>query len=258
MLELRHIHKYYNPGTVQEMCLFDDFNLTVEKGEFVSVVGSNGSGKTSMLNLICGSIDTDCGQIFIDGKDITRQKEYKRLRNIGRVYQNPAMGTCPNMTILENLSLADHKGMFFGLQRGTNRKKEKEYRELLSQLGLGLEDKLHVKVGSLSGGQRQAMSLLMSTMTPIDFLILDEHTAALDPKTADLIMELTEKIVREKKLTAIMVTHNLRYAVQYGSRLLMLHQGNAVIDIKGEEKKQMKIEDILEKFNEISVECGNG
>ena len=124
MLELRHIHKYYNPGTVQEMCLFDDFNLTVEKGEFVSVVGSNGSGKTSMLNLICGSIDTDCGQIFIDGKDITRQKEYKRLRNIGRVYQNPAMGTCPNMTILENLSLADHKGMFFGLQRGTNRKKE--------------------------------------------------------------------------------------------------------------------------------------
>lgn len=257
MLELRHIHKYYNPGTINEMCLFEDFNLTVEKGEFVSVVGSNGSGKTSMLNLICGSIEPDEGQILINGKDITRQKEYTRLRTIGRVYQNPAMGTCPNMTILENMSMADNKGGIFGLLRGTDRKKIDYYREQLSQLGLGLEDKLYVKVGSLSGGQRQAMSLLMSAMTPIDFLILDEHTAALDPKTADLIMELTEKVVREKNLTTIMVTHNLRYAVEYGSRLLMMHLGKAVIDKKGEEKKKIKISQILDKFNEISIECGN-
>lgn len=257
MLELRHIHKYYNPGTVSEMCLFQDFNLKIEKGEFVSVVGSNGSGKTSMLNLICGSIPLDEGEILIDGKAITKQKEYKRLERIGRVYQNPAMGTCPNMTILENMSMADHKGKIFGLQKGTNKKRTAFYQEQLAQLGLGLEDKLHVKVGSLSGGQRQAMSLLMSAMTPIDFLILDEHTAALDPKTADLIMELTDKIVREKQLTTIMVTHNLRYAVEYGNRLLMMHQGEAVMDKKGEDKKAVGIDQILEKFNQISIECGN-
>lgn len=257
MLELRHIHKYYNPGTISEMCLFQDFNLEIQKGEFVSVVGSNGSGKTSMLNLICGSIGLDEGQILIDGKDITRQKEYKRLKRIGRVYQNPAMGTCPEMTILENLSMSDCKGGFFGLQRGTDKKRIPYYQELLSQLGLGLEDKLYAKVGTLSGGQRQAMSLLMSAMTPIDFLILDEHTAALDPKTADLIMELTEKIVREKELTTIMVTHNLRYAVEYGDRLLMMHQGKTVMDISGEKKKNLQVEDILDKFNTISIECGN-
>ena len=257
MLELRHIHKYYNPGTISEMCLFQDFNLEIQKGEFVSVVGSNGSGKTSMLNLICGSIGLDEGQILIDGKDITRQKEYKRLKRIGRVYQNPAMGTCPEMTILENFSMADCKGGFFGHQRGTDKKRIPYYQELLSQLGLGLEDKLYAKVGTLSGGQRQAMSLLMSAMTPIDFLILDEHTAALDPKTADLIMELTEKIVREKELTTIMVTHNLRYAVEYGDRLLMMHQGKTVMDISGEKKKNLQVEDILDKFNTISIECGN-
>ena len=182
MLELRNIHKYYNPGTVNEMCLFEDFNLTINQGEFVSVVGSNGSGKTSMLNIICGSIPVESGQILIDGKDITKVKEYKRNQKIGRVYQNPAMGTCPSMTILENMSLADNKGRFYGLGRGTNKARIDYYREQLAQLGLGLEDKLHVKVGSLSGGQRQAMALLMSTMTPIEFLILDEHTAALDPK----------------------------------------------------------------------------
>lgn len=257
MLELKNIYKYYNSGTVNEMCLFKDFNLTVKDGEFLSVVGSNGSGKTSMLNIICGSISIESGNIILDGKDITNAKEFRRNEKIGRVYQNPSLGTCPSMTILENMSLADNKGKKFGLGRGVNKQRIEYYRELLRPLNLGLEDKMHVKVGSLSGGQRQAMALLMSTMTPIEFLILDEHTAALDPKTAEIIMELTDKIVKEKKLTTIMVTHNLRYAVEYGNRLLMMHQGESVIDCAGEEKTAMNIDDILEKFNEISIECGN-
>lgn len=257
MLELKNIYKYYNPGTVNEMCLFKGFNLTVKDGEFLSVVGSNGSGKTSMLNIICGSIPVESGNILLDGRDITNAKEFKRNEKIGRVYQNPSLGTCPSMTILENMSLADNKGKRFGLGRGVNKHRVEYYRELLRPLNLGLEDKMHVKVGSLSGGQRQAMALLMSTMTPIEFLILDEHTAALDPKTAEIIMELTDKIVKEKHLTTIMVTHNLRYAVDYGSRLLMMHQGKSVIDCASEEKAAMSIDDILEKFNEISIECGN-
>lgn len=257
MLELQGITKYYNPGTVNEMCLFNDFNLSIQKGEFVSVVGSNGSGKTSMLNILCGSIPVDQGRILFNGIDITNMPEFKRQSKIGRVYQNPAMGTCPSMTILENMSLADNKGKAFNLSRGTNKKRIEYYREILSSLALGLEDKLDIPVGSLSGGQRQALALLMVTMTPIEFLILDEHTAALDPKTAELIMELTDKIVTEKKLTTIMVTHNLRYAVEYGNRLLMLHQGEIVMDTPEEEKKHLKIDDILDKFNQISVECGN-
>ena len=257
MLELKNIEKFYNAGTVNEMCLFEDFNLSIADGQFVSVVGSNGSGKTSMLNIICGSIPLDRGRILIGGQDITRMPEHRRQRRIGRVYQNPAMGTCPSMTILENMSLADNKGKPLNLRPGTNRQRIDYYRESLRSLGLGLEDKLHVKVGVLSGGQRQAMALLMSTMTPIEFLILDEHTAALDPKTAETIMELTDKIVREKHLTTIMVTHNLRYAVEYGDRLLMMHQGTIVLDHAGEEKKALKIDHILEKFNAISIECGN-
>lgn len=257
MLELKGIHKYYNPGTVNEMCLFQNFDLKVEDGEFVSVVGSNGSGKTSMLNIICGSIPVEAGKIYINGTDITKEKEFRRNRRIGRVYQNPAMGTCPSMTILENMSLADNKGKVYGFGRGTSKARISYYRENLSQLGLGLEDKLDIKVGSLSGGQRQAMALLMSTMTPIEFLILDEHTAALDPKTAGLIMELTDKIVKEKKLTTIMVTHNLRYATEYGDRLLMMHQGGIVLDMKGEEKQKVSVDEILKLFNEISIECGN-
>ena len=257
MLELQQIKKYYNPGTVNEMCLFNGFDLKINDGEFVSVVGSNGSGKTSMLNIICGSIPVASGKILVGGKDITRQKEFLRHRNIGRVYQNPAMGTCPNMTILENMSLADNKGKPFGLSLGTNKARVSFYKEQLSRLGLGLEDKMDIKVGSLSGGQRQAMALLMATMTPIEFLILDEHTAALDPKTADLIMELTDQIVKEKKLTTIMVTHNLRYAVEYGNRLLMMHEGQAILDKNAEEKAKMKVEEILNLFTEISIECGN-
>ena len=257
MLELKQINKYYNQGTVNEMCLFEDFSLTIRDRQFVSVVGSNGSGKTSMLNIICGSIPLDSGRIIIGGKDFTSMPEYKRQRRIGRVYQNPAMGTCPHMTILENMALADNKGKPFNLLPGTNRQRINYYKEQLHSLGLGLEDKLHVKVGVLSGGQRQAMALLMSTMTPIEFLILDEHTAALDPKTAEVIMELTDQIVREKNLTTIMVTHNLRYAVEYGDRLIMMHQGSAIIDSADEDKASLKVDDILDRFNEISIECGN-
>lgn len=257
MLELKNISKTYNPGTVTEMCLFKDFELAVKDGEFVSVVGSNGSGKTSMLNIICGSIPIDSGDCLIGGESINKQKDFMRYKKIGRVYQNPSMGTCPNMTILENLSLADNKGKHFGLGIGVSKKRINDYKQMLSALGLGLEDKLNVKMGSLSGGQRQAVALLMATMTPLDFLILDEHTAALDPHTADIIMELTDKIVREKKLTAIMVTHNLRYAVEYGSRLIMMDKGHIVLDVEGEKKKKTKVEDILDLFTSISIECGN-
>ncbi len=257
MIELKSIYKYYNPGTINEMCLFEDFNLKIDDGAFVSVVGSNGSGKTSLLNIICGSIGVDSGSIVINGKDITREKEYVRLKRIGRVYQNPALGTCPSMTIMENMSLADHKGNIYGVTAGTNKKRKSYYQEELRQLGLGLEDKMDVKVGSLSGGQRQAMAMIMSTLTPIEFLILDEHTAALDPKTAELIMELTDKLVKEKQLTTIMVTHNLRYAVEYGDRLLMMHQGVCTIDKAGPDKAAMEISELLDIFNEISIECGN-
>lgn len=257
MLELRHIHKYYNPGTINEMCLFRDFNFQVEDGEFVAVVGSNGSGKTSMLNIICGSIGVDSGQILINDKDITNLCEYKRLSKIGRVFQNPAVGTCPSMTIMENMALADNKGKAYNLGRCVNKKRREAYRDMLRPLNLGLEDKMDVKVGSLSGGQRQAMALLMSTMTPIEFLILDEHTAALDPKTAEINMQLTDKIVKQKNLTSIMVTHNLRYALEYGNRIIMMHQGEIILDKRGKEKEALKVEEVLGLFNEISIECGN-
>ena len=257
MLELKNIHKVYNAGTVNEQVLFENFSLSVPEGEFISVVGSNGSGKTSLLNLICGSIRADGGQILINGTDISKQKDYVRHRRIGRVYQDPSKGTCPSMNILENLSIADNKGKFYGLSRGTNKGRVEYYKDMLRGLNLGLEDKFHVPVGSLSGGQRQALALIMATLQPIEFLILDEHTAALDPKTAEIIMELTDKVIREKHRTAMMVTHNLRHAVEYGDRILMMSRGHVVLDRAGEEKRATSMDDILTMFNQISMECGN-
>lgn len=257
MLELQDLTKIYNAGTVTEMTLFDHFNLTVPDGQFVSIVGSNGSGKTSLLNILCGSIPLDGGDVRIDGKSIRKMKDYQRYATMGRVYQDPAAGTCPNLTMLENLSLADNKGRPYGLGRGVNKKRIGFYRDQLAALGLGLEDKLDVRMGSLSGGQRQAVALLMATMTPLKFLILDEHTAALDPKTAETIMVLTDKLVREKGLTAMMVTHNLRYAVEYGDRILMMNRGRVVLDRAGAEKAATSMDDILAMFNRISLETGN-
>lgn len=272
MIRLDGIGKIYNPGAVTEMCLFTDFSLSVAKGEFVSVVGSNGSGKTSLLNIICGSVPVDAGRIVIDGRDVTNVPEHLRYARIGRVWQNPATGTCSDLTILENMALADcgpgegkpassgkrgAKCRRFGLTAGISPARVEFYRERLATLGLGLEDKLGQRAGALSGGQRQAMALIMSTLTPIDILILDEHTAALDPRTAELIMELTDRVVREKKLTAVMVTHNLRFAADYGDRLLMLHAGHAVLDVAGEEKRKKTVNDLLGLFTEISIECGN-
>lgn len=257
MLEVRDITKIYNQGSLTEQCLFDHFSLTVEEGQFVAVVGSNGSGKTSLLNIICGSIPIEGGDVLIGGKSIAGLKDYQRYASMGRVYQDPSAGTCPNLTVLENLSLADNKGKPFGLGRGINRRRVEDYREQLSGLGLGLEDKLDVRMGALSGGQRQAVALLMATMTPLRFLILDEHTAALDPKTAEVIMVLTDKVVREKKLTAMMVTHNLRYAAQYGDRILMMRQGQVVLDRAGADKATTSMDDLLALFNKISLETGN-
>ena len=254
MLEIRDITKVYNPGTVAEQRLFDHFSLTVETGQFVTIVGGNGSGKTSLLNILCGSIPIDGGDVLIDGKSVRRLKDYRRYADMGRVYQNPSAGTCPNLTMLENLSLADNKGKPFGLGWGVNRRRMEAYREQLRELGLGLEDKLDVKMGALSGGQRQAVSLLMATMTPLRFLILDEHTAALDPKTAEIIMTLTDKIVRQKQLTAMMVTHNLRHAAQYGDRILMMQRGQVVLDRSGAEKKATGMEELLSLFNRYSLE----
>ena len=257
MLELRDITKIYNPGNVTEQTLFDRFSLTVEDGQFVSIVGSNGSGKTSLLNIICGSIGIEGGDVLMDGKSISKLKDYQRYASMGRVYQDPSAGTCPNLTVLENLSLADNKGKPFSLARGVNRRRVADYRDQLASLGLGLEDKLDVRMGALSGGQRQAVALLMATMTPLRFLILDEHTAALDPKTAEVIMALTDKVVREKQLTAMMVTHNLRYAAEYGDRILMMRQGQVVLDRAGADKAATSMDDLLAMFNKISLETGN-
>lgn len=257
LVRLEHVDKAFNRGSVNEKTLFTDFSLSIRRNDFVSVVGSNGSGKTTLLNLICGSLPCDGGAIRLNGQDILRLPEYRRARTIGRVFQDPAKGTCPDLTLLENLSLADNKGKPFGLSRGVSKRRIDYYRSLLETLGIGLENRIHLPAGALSGGQRQALALLIATMTPIDLLILDEHTAALDPKSSERVMELTERVVNEKRLTTLMVTHNLKFAVQYGNRLLMMHQGEAVIDIQDDEKAACTVDDLLSTFNAISIECGN-
>ena len=257
MLEIRHISKTFNPGTVNEKRALNDLSLTLEDGDFVTVIGGNGAGKSTMLNAIAGVWPVDEGQILIEGKDVTRLPEYKRAAFLGRVFQDPMNGTAATMGIEENLALALRRGKMRSLKPGISQSERKLYRDLLLRLGLGLEERLTSKVGLLSGGQRQALTLLMATLKRPKLLLLDEHTAALDPKTAETIMELTGKIVREKHLTTIMVTHNLRYAVEYGNRLLMMHQGNAILDCSGEKKAALRVEDLLDQFNAISIECGN-
>ena len=257
MLKIDHICKTFNAGTINEKVALNGVDLTLEDGDFVTVIGGNGAGKSTTLNAVAGVWPVDSGKIFIGGDDVTKLSEYKRAKYLGRVFQDPMTGTATTMSIEENMAIAARRGRKRGLSWGITKAERDTYREMLKTLDLGLEDRLTSKVGLLSGGQRQAMALLMSTMTPIEFLILDEHTAALDPKTAELIMELTDKIVKEKNLTTIMVTHNLRYAIEYGNRLVMMHQGNAILDKKGEEKDKMSVDDILALFNEISIECGN-
>lgn len=257
MLELSNIYKTFNPGTIDEKTLFSDFSLKISDGEFVGVIGSNGSGKTTMLNIISGDMSPDSGDIILDGAALSGQKNFRRAQKIGRVFQNPSMGTCPSMTIWENMSIADNKGKTFGLSFGLNRQRRDFYRSQLELLGMGLENRLSAPAGSLSGGQRQALALIMATMIRPDLLLLDEHTAALDPKSSDTVMMLTEKIVREKNITTLMVTHNLRHAVEYGTRTIMMHDGKAIMDVSGDEKNQKSINDYLAVFNEISIECGN-
>ena len=250
MIELVDICKSFSDGNVNETVLFDNFNFKVEKGDFVSLIGSNGSGKTTLLNLITGTVEADSGKIMLDGKDITRQKEFVRAKRIGRVFQDPKSGVANAMTVAENISLAHNKGKPYGLSSGISKKNLDYYRELVSEAGLGLEDKLNVPMGALSGGQRQSLSLIMATMTPVDILVLDEHTSALDPKTVDGIMVLTDRIIREKNLTALMVTHNLRSALEYGNRLCMMKEGKVELDIRGEEKEKMPVSELLRLFNE--------
>ena len=257
MVHMSHIRKVFNPGSVNERRVFDDFSLSIQKGDFVSVVGSNGSGKTTMLNLICGSFPIDGGYIEVGGARMDKLSEHQRARVIGRVFQDPAKGTCASLTIMENMALAEHKNKPYLLTKGVNRKRMDAYRAMLEPLGMGLENHLGIQVGSLSGGQRQALALLISTMTPIDLLILDEHTAALDPRSSETVMALTERVVREKKVTTLMVTHNLRFAVEYGNRLIMMHQGQAVVDAADAARDAYPVEELLRIFSEISVELGN-
>ena len=256
-VSFEHVSKTFNAGSINQNVIFSDFNLSISKGSFVSVVGSNGSGKTTMLNLLCGSLPVDTGMIKVGGTDVTKLKEHQRSAFLGRVYQDPSAGTCPNLTILENMALADNKGKSYFLQRGVNRKRINDYKEKLSLLKMGLEDKLEQRVSTLSGGQRQALALLIAAETDLDLLILDEHTAALDPNSAATVMELTKRVVEEKHVTTLMVTHNLKFAADYGDRLFMMHRGNIVYDILGETKNQVSIRDLTDKFDEISIEDGN-
>ena len=253
MLELKDICKTFNPNTINAKVALNHLNLTLNDGDFVTVIGGNGAGKSTMLNAIAGVFQVDSGTITIDGQDVTKLPEHKRAAFLGRVFQDPMMGTAPTMQIIENLALAARRGRSRGLGWGITKAEKERYHEMLRNLDLGLEDRLTSKVGLLSGGQRQALTLLMASLQKPRLLLLDEHTAALDPKTAETIMVLTGKVVREKQLTALMVTHNLRYAVEYGDRLLMLDHGKIVLDRAGAEKAATSTEELLAIFNRYSV-----
>ena len=253
MLIVENLWKVFNKNTPNETVLFDGLSLTVNAGEYISIIGSNGAGKSTLLNIIAGSIKSDEGSIFLEDDEISRKAEYKCAQNIGRVFQNPTLGVVPTMTILENMAMADNKGKKFGFKRGINKNRINDYIDMLKGLNLGLEDKLNVTVGMLSGGQRQALSLIMSIMKKPKLLLLDEHTAALDPKTSERIIEITDKMVEANNITTLMVTHNLNHAISTGNRLIMMHRGNIVIDIKGEEKENLTVEKLLKYFENLKI-----
>ena len=248
MRELKNLYKTFNAGTVNEKRAIDGLDLTLEDGDFVTIIGGNGAGKSTTLNLIAGVFPADQGSIILDGVDITRLPEYKRAKYLGRVFQDPMMGTAATMGIEENLALANRRGQRRTLRPGITAQEREKFRKQLAALGLGLEDRMTSKVGLLSGGQRQALTLLMATLKKPRLLLLDEHTAALDPKTADKVLQITEEIVARDKLTTLMVTHNMKHAIQYGNRLIMMDAGKVVVDIRGEEKKNLTVRDLLEKF----------
>ena len=252
MLEITGLKKVFNRGTVNEKVALNGLNITVNDGDFVTVIGGNGAGKSTMLNAICGVFPVDEGKIVLDGNDITALPEYKRAKFLGRVFQDPIMGTSPNMEIQENLALAYRRGKSRLLRPGITKAEKELYREHLKRLGLGLEDRMTSKVGLLSGGQRQSLTLLMATLNRPDLLLLDEHTAALDPKTAAKVLALTEEITAEEKLTTIMITHNMKDAIHYGNRLVMMHEGRVVYDVSGEEKSALTVEDLLKKFEQTA------
>jgi putative ABC transport system ATP-binding protein len=253
MLKVNQLSKVFNLNTINENRVFDNLSLSVNRGDFVAIIGSNGAGKSTLLNMISGTIEGDSGVILIDGKDVSNKAEFLRSKDIGRVFQNPSVGVSPKMTILENLSLADNKGKRFGLTLGINKKRVSYYIELLKEVDLGLEDKLYNKVELLSGGQRQALTLLMAVMSNPKLLLLDEHTAALDPKTSEKIMDITKKIVKERGITTLMVTHNLKHAMESGNRLFMMHRGEIVIDVQGKEKEELTTDKLFNLFEKVNV-----
>ncbi len=248
MLKITGLRKTFNPGTVNEKIALAGLDLTIEDGDFVTVIGGNGAGKSTLFNAIAGVWKPDCGSIELDGVEISHMPEHKRAAFLGRVFQDPMKGTAPDMEIAENLSIASKRGIKRRFVRGVRKADREYYRELLKTLDLGLEDRLSTKVGLLSGGQRQAVTLLMATMNKPKLLLLDEHTAALDPKTAAKVLEITERIVRENHLTTLMITHNMKHAIPYGNRLIMLHEGHVVVDVEGEEKRMLTVEDLLMLF----------
>lgn len=255
MLEIKNVYKTFFPGTINEKVALSGLDLSIDDGEFVTVIGGNGAGKSTMLNIIAGSLLVDSGQIIIDGEDVTKLPEYKRAAILGRVFQDPMMGTAPTMQIDENLAIAARRGEVRGLKWGISRDERERYKELLKEFDLGLEDRLSAKVGLLSGGQRQALTLLMATLKKPKLLLLDEHTAALDPKTAQKVLDVTDKIIEKSNLTTFMVTHNMKDAINHGDRLLMLNEGKIILDIKGEEKKKLTVEKLLNKFEKASGEA---